>query len=528
VVPRPQALRSVDPALAAIVALSGALRLVLLLPAWAGTLDDLAIPDDAYLTLTIARAIGRGWGPFYGLARTNGFQPLFALLLAPLHALGIRDPDAFLRAGLVVLAVADTLALALLVTIVSRIARDRAVPRVVALAWTASPVGIVIALNGLETALAVLLQLAVLERLTAWARPAVSGALAPARAAALGLLLGLAALARIDALLLLPALLLALAPPLFRERPGGRRLLTAAACGAIGMAVPLLPWMAVCWRWTHDLVPVSGLATRELMLDAVNHHPTAALYVHTLRWGVSTVIRGNLVPLGTGAACAFLLLRKLGARQTWQRLAPWRTAVAPAAWFGLALFVGYVGFAFGTWHFARYLFPLAVPIALAFAGLLDTALAVLVRRRGRAIALGACVAAIALGAALHPAGRRLVDRKPTHVWGYRAIGLWARDHFPPGTVIGGSQTGALGYYAEALTVVNLDGVVNRDALDALRADRDIDYVRRCGIRYLVWQDDVAMVARHSRDARPDDLTPIGTIPGIQSCGEGWYLYRVNP
>jgi hypothetical protein len=528
VVPRPRALRSVDLVLAAIVALSAALRFALLLPAWAGTLDDLAIPDDAYLTLTIARAIGRGWGPLYGLARTNGFQPLFALLLAPLDALGLRDPDAFLRAGLVVLVIADTLALALLVTIASRIARDRAVPRVVALAWAASPVGILIALNGMETALAVLLQLAVFERLTAWTRPAVTAALSPARAATLGLLLGLAALARIDSLLLLPALLLALAPALLRKRPAGRRWLTAAACGALGMAVPLLPWMVASWRWTHDLVPVSGLATRELMLDAVNHHPTAALYAHTLRWGVSTVLRGNAVPLAAGAAFALLLLADPGPRRAWRRLAPWRCAIAPAAWFGLALFAGYVGFAFGTWHFARYLFPLAVPIALAFAGLLDTALAGLRWRRGRAIALGACVVAIALGAALQPAGRRLLDRKPTYTWGYRAIGLWARDHFAPGTVIGGSQTGALGYYAERLTVVNLDGVVNRDALDAMRSGRCMEYVRSCWIRWLVWQDDVAMIARHSRGARASDLTPLGTIPGIRSCGDDWRLYRVNP
>ena len=46
--------------------------------------------------------------------------------------------------------------------------------------------------------------------------------------------------------------------------------------------------------------------------------------------------------------------------------------------------------------------------------------------------------------------------------GYMNIGLWARDRFPPGTVIGSSQTGALGYFADRLKVINLDGVVNRE------------------------------------------------------------------
>jgi hypothetical protein len=49
-------------------------------------LDDLAIPDDAYLSLTLARNIARGHGPLYGLAPTNGFQPLYVFLMAPVFA----------------------------------------------------------------------------------------------------------------------------------------------------------------------------------------------------------------------------------------------------------------------------------------------------------------------------------------------------------------------------------------------------------------------------------------------------------
>ena len=38
-------------------------------------IDGLTIPDDAYLSLTIAKNIAAGLGPLYGLEHTNGFQP---------------------------------------------------------------------------------------------------------------------------------------------------------------------------------------------------------------------------------------------------------------------------------------------------------------------------------------------------------------------------------------------------------------------------------------------------------------------
>lgn len=46
-------------------------------------IDDISIPDDSYLTLTISRNIAMGYGPLYGDTFTNGFQPLHAFLMVP-------------------------------------------------------------------------------------------------------------------------------------------------------------------------------------------------------------------------------------------------------------------------------------------------------------------------------------------------------------------------------------------------------------------------------------------------------------
>ena len=66
-------------------------------------LDGLTIPDDAYLCLTIARSFGRGLGPYYTDAFTNGFQPLYVLLMAPFYALFPGHDDLAVHVALLLL-----------------------------------------------------------------------------------------------------------------------------------------------------------------------------------------------------------------------------------------------------------------------------------------------------------------------------------------------------------------------------------------------------------------------------------------
>src|SRR6185436_7143101 len=107
------------------------------------------------------------------------------------------------------------------------------------------------------------------------------------------------------------------------------------------------------------------------------------------------------------------------------------------------------------------------------------------------------------------------------------IGEWAAKRFPPGTVVGGTQTGALGYFAPELTVINLDGVVNEAAYGALRAGRIGDHVRSQHVAWLVWQDDIEFLARESRRGRPLALERVERIPGITTWGAPWDLWRVT-
>ena len=62
------------------------LRMILI---WTGLCDEYVIADDAYYYFTIARNAAAGLGPtFDTIAPTNGFHPLYLILLIPVWSLG--------------------------------------------------------------------------------------------------------------------------------------------------------------------------------------------------------------------------------------------------------------------------------------------------------------------------------------------------------------------------------------------------------------------------------------------------------
>ena len=53
-------------------------------------------------------------------------------------------------------------------------------------------------------------------------------------------------------------------------------------------------------------------------------------------------------------------------------------------------------------------------------------------------------------------------------------------------------------------------------------------LRGVGIRDLVWQDDIELIARESSRTRPAAVTRVLRIEGFETWGAKWYLYRVEP
>ena len=108
------------------------------------------------------------------------------------------------------------------------------------------------------------------------------------------------------------------------------------------------------------------------------------------------------------------------------------------------------------------------------------------------------------------------------------IGKWVSENFDDGTVIGSMQSGAMSYFSQNVKVINLDGVVNEDALAAAKNKRLMDYVRKMKIEYIIgWDANIDFLIRESAEFKTEDLTKEFTITGLKTWEREWSVYKVN-
>jgi hypothetical protein len=192
------------------------------------------------------------------------------------------------------------------------------------------------------------------------------------------------------------------------------------------------------------------------------------------------------------------------------------------------LFLAYTSYLPAYWNFNRYLYPFILPLVLALGLIIDTYDRRLTSRTARALLVGGVALVLVGGNLASPELHSLYTSTDTTTRGYVNLGRWAAGRFAPGTVVGSSQSGALGYFADSLTVVNLDGVVNSDCYRSIVERRNIEYIHAAGVAYVVgWDSDINFIVRNSVNIGRDDLVLEGTIPGFMSWGKQWYVMRVG-
>lgn len=212
----------------------------------AGIALGLAPTDDAFITYRCARNLAEGHGPVYnpGEAVEASSSFLFTLVLGGLAALGIEPPTGALLAGAISLGLA---ALGMLLH-ARRVFGDRRAARrawiAIALVATFTSPALLLYLHvGLETCFYTAL-------ITGASLALLGGPLDRRRLAAAGLLWGLAAATRIEALALLPAA----AFPLLGDA-GPRRAVRRAAPMAFGLLVAFAPALIFRWAYFGDPLP---------------------------------------------------------------------------------------------------------------------------------------------------------------------------------------------------------------------------------------------------------------------------------
>jgi hypothetical protein len=469
--------------------------------------------DDAFYSFSIARNLAHGHGPTAdGVHATSGFQPLYTFLLVPFYLVSQRDSILPIHLALTLLALSGACTGFFIFRIVSRAASRSAALFSLAL-WSFSPYFLFQGQNGLETGLFGLCMGATLDFYLSRARAHPS----PGNLFLLGLLLGLTILARVDGTLLAMALALDL---MLGRRDVSRKF--AGVCIAAGAALfTVAPYLLFLGIRFGTILPESGAAVRLLSLCYGTlfvlgprsafffppEHVPLVYYVGSLRKAVQVLLGepllfpASLLLYPASAARIFtpraLLLVLGGGLLLCASLLPLRGRSRPAddprsglvrvGAFCSAIWIPAYAFGvLGQWWFNRYFFPLFLLMAVASGPLLERIREGLPVLRGIAPARFAMVAAgLHIACFLTQAPEQFFRNKPNlNVSGYIEAAKVLDRSLPPDSRGGAFQSGTMSYFARH-PVINLDGVVNREATRALREKRMADYVREEGIEAII-------------------------------------------
>lgn len=482
--------------------------------------------DDAYSYFKIAANFpdNHSW-TFDGIHPTNGVQPLWAVILSGVAQLlswvWITDPTVVARIFVAITALAHFGSTLLLFHLLRR--RVSLGTAVIAAGAFLFPLGIVWQRTwGMENSLYALLLLGTVayfefrfrESPTAW------------KAALLGVLLGLTGLARLNALLFIPCLLL-----YFVLRSAHGPIKTRLSLGAVAAAVAgvvALPYFALTYTSTGYLLPVSGEVkkiTASRFLDANGlESRLSPEYVATilrdnydwLGWFVVSRAGDALWILGlrivedearlfvviapvTLALLGLLpfLVRSRGwpsfLRERFLRLAPFSYVLVFGvinAAISVFVYPTEIATAIVRWWWAENEIIVVVIVATFVAASISFLAEQWVPGRLHLPLATAALVLLVAASAVQTARFYWDDSVQSRDWHrsfnddmYEAA-KWLEANVPEDAIVGSWNSGILGFYSRQ-NVVNLDGILNDyEIVPYLEERRIVDYIEREHIGYL--------------------------------------------
>lgn len=427
--------------------------------------------DDSYYYAEIARNLTDGAGSTFDTINvTNGYHPLWLGLSLPVFLLGM-DGTGAIRALLVV-------QLAMWVTslwVVAGIAGRRlgGTPRAVVLVSGAvlalaggNPFVMKMVVNGLESAPVVLVAVLLLDRVDRNGGRVLGGT--QLTRLLTGALLGLAFLARTDAVLLLACV------AAWCVVEGRRDTSSTSKALAEVLVLPSLTvfaYGAINLSWFGHLSQVSGDVKRTAISPA-----------------------RALVMIVIGALAVALMARLSRERDPERPPKFWRVAgfTARTAWYPayLLLLTGYylvLSSQIWLWYFAPIGLYATVVLVLVAGDLSDGArLETPDKPARRAVAPIAAILGVPLVLALGIQVRSFADPHLRSIQeANRQTGRWISENLPADAVLGSWDAGVVGYFTDQ-RIMNLDGVVNSfEYLDASEAGTQADFLRDRDLAYLV-------------------------------------------
>lgn len=515
-----------------ILTLGGAGLVMRLAMAWAPMSWQInhILPDDAFYYFQIARNIADGHNAtFDGHTVTNGYHPLWMAMLVP--AFRVFDGETAVRAALTFAAALDTVT-GLVVFAIARQLTTRPWLSLLALAlYALNPIVMMNTVNGLETGLSlffVMLLILWFVRSTKGGAPAARGWIV------LGLIGGLAILARTDNAFIFGTTLIAV---LLQQRLRALPFVLLSGAAATAIVSPWLMWSV--WRlgtpiqvsaqaqpyvWHASFQPLTGHAsTLSFLQHSVREFTLYTLQLPRQYFGPNLVV----ATCGTGA---LVIAVYAGVARSLRSMSPLAPALA-----GIAAILFIDGFV--RWHVRNWYFVDLIPLGgLTLIVVMDHVLnRVETASEHKTAALALASAAVVSALILVSAWLGAFDRGLGSQGAYPEQGVMrdvARSlarRTPPGTRVAGFNSGILGFYDERETL-NLDGVVNADALSALRHRDLAGYLRGQQITYVLdFDSSVRGTFGRFWGSDIDALLRVDTrveVPGDNR--EPYIIYAMNP
>jgi hypothetical protein len=421
------------------------------------------VADDASYFLTTARNIAAGRGmTFDGIHPSNGFQPLWLLLLVPLFLVH-SSPETMLRLVVLLQGALLVIAFLLLYHAHSRqfSPRTALLSAILFVLLVAMP-----SLNGMESALLVLLLVALYGYgLRIWQTRVTT-----AQALWFGAILGLCTLARLD-MIFIPVALLGCSLRYVldrRTRPAvmGPIVMAALSCGAV-----LIPYLLFNYTQFGSIMPISGalkssfpaLALTSGTLGAIGsrHYACVLLAAGWLIW--RSVRTGSAVP-APGESYYM-----------WST-----TALAWAVILHFLYTVLFMKWGVFAWYFVLY----RLFVVLLAAGAIESILKSSLVARTSALYWTAVTLVLAAGFVRQYCAERYPLNGSWHAAVYDAA-VWAREHTAEDTVFAMSDSGDFAFFS-CRRVINLDGLANNMEYQHALADRQLNqYLQTNHVHYLV-------------------------------------------